>query len=555
MIKLSWTPEERDDLRKTFEGSTGDWFEMALKVANHAISLFRDRTDRMSGQVKEDERAVRSVFDHACAVDGELTGKPCRACDVETGAFSRLSVLAKDTAQSRAATAQAWQEATDLRERLSRQSARAQEYLDETERLKSEIHKLINEKGEINREAESLRARVKELEKDIWNARLTISHWRGQAEGFKAERDALESGATLATLKSRVNELEGVLSTERDAHEREKRERERNWADLRTARAEVERLTAELQRMTELRDGYRKGGMLEHERAKSAESRLAAIRARYADGVGIANAVDRDRKQAAEYEVVHTESSAVVAGIRWVLEGDEPQEVKAQQATTPELDAQQRWMSEHPEEIEKHRGKHVAVHAVNGIVASNASYAQLIDELEAEKIPDNQVVIEYIPHRRGPIERERVWKAMHPNGSCTCGGEGTCPWCNKASRVCENCEKLQERHDSLANEIAKMGPIAKDLLVAQARIVELEPQLAAARKERDEFRESWRALDVQAASATVLVDELRAKVEKYRKRAAKWKRRAQEAALDFYEGFLIGHKIGQAMKKETPPLK
>lgn len=60
------------------------------------------------------------------------------------------------------------------------------------------------------------------------------------------------------------------------------------------------------------------------ERARRAEARLAAIYARYADGIGICNAVRRDRHEAMACEVVQTEAAAVLAGIKWVLEGDAP---------------------------------------------------------------------------------------------------------------------------------------------------------------------------------------------------------------------------------------
>lgn len=30
-------------------------------------------------------------------------------------------------------------------------------------------------------------------------------------------------------------------------------------------------------------------------------------------------------------------------------------------------------------------------------------------------------------------ERSEAWKEMHPNGSCTCAGEGTCKWCDDAA--------------------------------------------------------------------------------------------------------------------------
>jgi hypothetical protein len=62
-----------------------------------------------------------------------------------------------------------------------------------------------------------------------------------------------------------------------------------------------------------------------------------------------------------------------------------------------EPDAFQRWMMEHRAELAKHRGKHIAVHPEEGIVASAANYASLVDELERQNIPDDHVVIEFIP--------------------------------------------------------------------------------------------------------------------------------------------------------------
>lgn len=63
--------------------------DVAERVASSLARL------RLSGQVAEDERAIRSVFDHSCAVGGELTGKPCRACKVEEGALSHLATKAQ----------------------------------------------------------------------------------------------------------------------------------------------------------------------------------------------------------------------------------------------------------------------------------------------------------------------------------------------------------------------------------------------------------------------------------------------------------------------------
>ncbi|WP_143195324.1 DUF5678 domain-containing protein [Archangium sp. Cb G35] len=60
-------------------------------------------------------------------------------------------------------------------------------------------------------------------------------------------------------------------------------------------------------------------------------------------------------------------------------------------------DAFQRWMMEHRAEVAEHRGRHIAVHPTEGIVASADSYASLEDELERRGVPDTHVVIEFIP--------------------------------------------------------------------------------------------------------------------------------------------------------------
>ena len=59
-------------------------------------------------------------------------------------------------------------------------------------------------------------------------------------------------------------------------------------------------------------------------------------------------------------------------------------------------DAFQRWMSEHRLEVARHRGKHIAVHSREGIIASADSYASLIAEIERRGFSDNDFVIEFI---------------------------------------------------------------------------------------------------------------------------------------------------------------
>jgi hypothetical protein len=60
-------------------------------------------------------------------------------------------------------------------------------------------------------------------------------------------------------------------------------------------------------------------------------------------------------------------------------------------------DAFQRWMMDHRAELARQRGRHIAVHFEEGIVASAESYASLVDDLERRSIPDDHVVIEFIP--------------------------------------------------------------------------------------------------------------------------------------------------------------
>lgn len=63
-------------------------------------------------------------------------------------------------------------------------------------------------------------------------------------------------------------------------------------------------------------------------------------------------------------------------------------------------DPQQQWMLEHPEEVAKHRGRLVAVHATRGIIRSSESYEDLVSWLDAQKVPDTEVVIDFIRETR-----------------------------------------------------------------------------------------------------------------------------------------------------------
>ena len=132
-------------------------------------------------------------------------------------------------------------------------------------------------------------------------------------------------------------------------------------------------------------------------------------------------------------------------------------------------DAQQQWMSSHPGEVMKHRGKHIAVHATKGIVASAVTYGELLDQLGAQKIPDDEVVIEFVRWAEGQ---------------------------------------------------STSGSLAERAVAAESRLESL----------REAMQDQ--------------IDETTRRADKYQRLYKKWKRRAQKAALDFYEGFLIGHQIG-----------
>lgn len=64
-----------------------------------------------------------------------------------------------------------------------------------------------------------------------------------------------------------------------------------------------------------------------------------------------------------------------------------------------ELDPQQRWMADHPDEVAKYEGKLVAVHATHGIIRASTDYDYLVSWLDAHKVPDGEVVIEFIRPR------------------------------------------------------------------------------------------------------------------------------------------------------------
>lgn len=75
---------------------------------------------------------------------------------------------------------------------------------------------------------------------------------------------------------------------------------------------------------------------------------------------------------------------------------EQRQHEREREESPPEPDDQQRWMMEHPDEVEKHRGRHIAVHATRGIIAVANDYASLVEQLEQQAVPDDEVVIEFI---------------------------------------------------------------------------------------------------------------------------------------------------------------
>lgn len=309
--------EAADLLRKFYDvanlGCTIDERRASVsEFASAAVSLFLARA---SGQMREDERAVRSVLDHVCTNGGEPTDKPCMACTVESGALSRLSALAQ--------------------------------------------------------EAEALRAKVAELEKEC----------------------------------SRLNEHAGLANRDGDA-----------------ARAEVERL-----KVVDLRIA-REEIADERRRALSAESRLAAIRETVSDVMG------------------RCERAKLLLA-RWVLEGDAPQEATngnlERQPTVAELEA----ILNSPEgtyrvdiqpdgqirAVKRYPCSPTCTHddaATPGHPERIASLCVAFDQ----PMPETGVLASDEARSERVRERSEAWEAMHPNGACTCAGEGTCAWCDRESK-------------------------------------------------------------------------------------------------------------------------
>lgn len=57
--------------------------------------------------------------------------------------------------------------------------------------------------------------------------------------------------------------------------------------------------------------------------------------------------------------------------------GSKPRFEEVPDDLNPGIDAAERWRRAHPEEIEKHRGRHIAIHPERGIVASSQSLLDL----------------------------------------------------------------------------------------------------------------------------------------------------------------------------------
>jgi hypothetical protein len=95
------------------------------------------------------------------------------------------------------------------------------------------------------------------------------------------------------------------------------------------------------------------------------------------------------RRQKAQ-EQFQQQQQAEIAELKRRLQGRAP----AESPVAP--DEFQRWMMNHREEVAKHRGQHIAIHASRGIVAAANDYATLVEELERKEVPDDEVVIEFI---------------------------------------------------------------------------------------------------------------------------------------------------------------
>lgn len=265
--------------------------------------------------------------------------------------------------------------------------------------------------------------------------------WRREA--MRARSQAAALGGTVATLQAKVAELEPHV--ERAEHHKATATK---WLEsAKQLRAEVERLKA----MVAMRERERDRAHAETDRA---ESLIAAIRERANDEAGMMRAYDVEAEKIRK---------ALLSVGRWVLEGDAPnssaplngspfpnspgfpdgsEEAPQKEPRVVMLNitdnGQTLVLSErgvtgldgrplgkrypcsatcthddartpgHPERISA-LSKRFATEA-GGVLASDESPSELVND------------------------RSAAWEAMHPNGSCTCAGEGICAWCDDASK-------------------------------------------------------------------------------------------------------------------------
>lgn len=417
-MEVDWTEEEIATARKAKarDGLGGIISTDGIcAIMDSGVSLLLARA---SGQVVEDVACLRETV----VASADHWARPRMNHALET--INRLSALAN--------------EAVDLRERLTKQSTRAKEYLDETERLKDEIHTLTTQNGEASREAESLQARVAELEA---GSKLQTEHMR--------QRDSLR--AEVERLKVEVGEWKRATTC--------------------AVPSEVE------SRASSLKQAVVEANTLR----RRAESRLAAILKRGGD----------EMYKALDLTTM-LEKSYADRVRRWVMEGDAPQEAKEPLAVEVNY------------EDNIHSPQEVTITAYDFAAMSDTPLYPCSPTCTHDDAatPD---------HPERVKERSEAWNTLHPNGSCTCAGEGTCSWCDQVVET--------DR--------------------ASIRIAELEAQLAEVTIQRDAYRKAG-ALEHDRA-------------EKYYKLYKKWKRRAHASALDFYEGFLLGHQIAGKLHQGPDP--
>ena len=212
-------------------------------------------------------------------------------------------------------------------------------------------------------------------------ARMTIQVSNLTEANADLHRQIADVARARATLQARVEEMEArirQLIGQRD-----------------DARAEVERLKAEVQRLSRnTREAQAELTTVTIER-NAAESRLAAMRERGNDPAGLRRALEQARADGPDNGA--TPMGYAVAAARWVLEGDAPQEGNTSTCyclINPELRC---FAARHP-------------------CSATCTHNDAATPGHPERVK----------------ERSEAWHAMHPNGACTCGGEGTCAWCSRA---------------------------------------------------------------------------------------------------------------------------